>query len=318
VSIKADRPLRGRQLWTTRVPGFTAHFVRIHQPSGSLFMSDGWGVTFSSLSFRRRDLADGAELGRIRTGTAVRCLAIGPGGADLIAATDNKLFRLSMDRLQERQRWDRRIPRYSDSIVLRGKLAVVANWIRPRASIIDLETGAVRRRDTFAMTLLIDGPKDPLLVGGSKDGGLASIDPRTGGVTRLLDASPAIDAAVDAIGSGMWATTGIRAIATTGLVGPGVPTHELRFDPFERTQPARRFRLPEAVRNIALGHSEMWLGREGALVALPLPVGAQPAGVWRPPKDHDIAACDPDARIAIVTTRLMDEDAAMMTAFELR
>jgi hypothetical protein len=160
--------------------------------------------------------------------------------------------------------------------------------------------------------------KDPLLVGGSKDGGLASIDPRTGAVTRLLDSSPAIDATVDAIGSGMWATTGIRAIATTGLVGPGVPTHELRFDPFERTQPERRFRLPEAVRNIALGHSEMWLGREGALVALPLPVGAQPAGVWRPPKDHDIAACDPDARIAIVTTRLMDEDAAMMTAFELR
>jgi hypothetical protein len=59
-----------------------------------------------------------------------------------------------------------RIPWYSNTMAIRGDLVVVANWRDPKVEIIDLATGRLRRRAAPEMTTVLDGPEDPLLVGG--------------------------------------------------------------------------------------------------------------------------------------------------------
>src|SRR4051794_20877391 len=163
--IRRGEPLVSRQRWSRPLAGFAAHAPFIHRPSGSVFVADGWGVTFASLSFRRYDLATGEELARVRTGTSVRCVAWLPGGEELIAATDSRLLRLGTTDLAERQRWERRIPRYLDSMALvdDGSRVVAANWTRPSVGIVDLATGSVRLRRGLPTMLVVDGRPEPLL-----------------------------------------------------------------------------------------------------------------------------------------------------------
>jgi hypothetical protein len=304
--------------WTKPIPGYTAHFGRIHAASDSLFVADGWGVTFASLRFRRFDLRTGTEVASIRTGTSVRCFALVPGADELVAATDTKLFRLGINRLDERQRWDRRIPRYANTIVLRGTFAVVADWMKPRVSIVDLATGGVRRRDAPPILAVIDGPGDPLLVAGSKGGGgIATIEPRTGVVGPVRAAPPAIDAVVDPDGLSLWMTSGVRGAWSETQVSPGSPTRRLRRQWLDDSRPPVEYALPEGALSVQIGEHEMWLASDDALIALARPFGSGQARIWRAPTDHDIRWVHPDARIAIVVKRDFEATNAMMTAFEL-
>ncbi|HLO34486.1 MAG TPA: hypothetical protein VK194_00320 [Candidatus Deferrimicrobium sp.] len=317
VAISTGPPLRGSQRWTTPIRGYAAHAGRIHVPSGSLLLSDGWGVSVASLRFRRHALSTGEELASIRTGTAARCFAVLPDDTELIAATDSKLFRLGIARLDERERWERRVPRYSNSIAVRGSCAVVANWKDPRVSIIDLATGRVRRRDAPEMMLVVDGPADPLLVSGTRGGGTATIDPASGRLSAIRETPPAIDAVMDPDALSLWSTVGVRGTWSRTSVVPGSPTQTLRRDWLDDREPARQFVLPVGVGRIAIGRSEMWLASKTDLVALPMPVGVGPARVWHSPADHKIEWFDPDERVAIVVKRIVRENAAMATAFDL-
>jgi hypothetical protein len=316
--IGVGSPLGEEPLWAASVPGFTAHFLRIHGPSSSLFLSDGWGVTFASLRFRRYDLRTGQEVAGIRTGTAVRCIAVLPGETEIVAASDSKLFRLELRSLTELERWDKRIPRYSDSIAVLAGQAVVANWRRPGVGIVDLASGSVRRRSSPGLTKVIARQGgDPLLLGGDKGGGLWSIEPRAGTVTALVTSPPAIDAVVDPRGDGIWMTVGIRATYTESSSGPGRSTRQLRRYSLKGMQQVQSFHLPQAVDDVLIGKREMWLASPGSLVALPLPVGSGEARVWHPPKEHFIRAFDPDTRVVVASRERPRTDNAVMTAFAL-
>lgn len=319
--LRAGAPLQGVVRWSTTIPGFAAHAGRIHAPSNSLLVADGWGVSFAGLRFRRLDLATGAEIASIRTGTQIRCFAVLPGDLELIGATDSKLYRLGLAQLDERQRWDRRIPRYSDSIVVRDGFALVANWSGTRVAIVDLAGGGVRRRDAPHMPFVIDAPSGPVLVGGSRDGGWASLNLHTATVQPIRSAPPAIDAAVSRDGTELWSTVGVRGTYTIhgsgATVAPADPSRRLRREWLDDREPAAEFALPVPVSSLVIGTSALWLASERSLVALPLPITSAPARVWTVSRDQSIAWFDPDAGMAIVVTGRISPDAATITAFAL-
>jgi hypothetical protein len=130
-AIRLDGDFAATELWTSLARG-QGHLAVIHSAVGSLYVSDGWGVSYASLRFRRLDVLTGQETASFRSGTAVRCFALSRDRNELIAATDSKLFRLDALALVERQRWDTRIPRYSNTMAIRGDLVVVANWRDPK------------------------------------------------------------------------------------------------------------------------------------------------------------------------------------------
>jgi len=299
--------------WTALVPGRSSHLASIHWPGSCLYVSDGWGVAYAAIRFRRLDLLTGIENASFRSGTAVRCFALLGGGDELLAATDSRLFRLAAVSLEERQRWATRIPRYSNTMAIRGDLVVVANWRDAKVGIVDLATGRVRRRAAPEMTNVVDGPEDPLLVGGH-DGGVVSIDPISGGSRRILDTPPALDAALSRDRRTLWLTAGVRAIVTSSSVRPGAPTRELRGYAIDGDGSPTRYHLPSAVRAVVAGASRLWLVGDGEVLSAPLPMGL-PARVWKAPKGHDVLAVDPDAGLIITTRRDSPGNATPLTCF---
>ncbi len=306
----------GREIWQTSVPGFTAHGGQIHASSDSLLVADGWGAANARL--RRFDLRTGEERASSRTGTAIRCMAFLPGDDELIGASDTKLFKLGIRELDERRRWDRRIPRYSNSIAVRDVHGVVANWKDPRVSIVDLDSGKVRYRNGPSVMLVLDGSLMPLLVGGSREGGLYSIDPKSATVRLVGPTPPSIDAVVAPDRSSLWSTVGVRGTSSDSSVSPGPPTRILRRMSLSDGAANTEFTIPIAVKQLRFGRSDLWLAGADAIVALPLPVGSAPARTWRPPSRRDVRWFEPDMGIAIVVNRDLEHEArATLSAFAL-
>jgi hypothetical protein len=322
-AIRLDGDFAATELWTSLARG-QGHLAVIHSAVGSLYVSDGWGVSYASLRFRRLDVLTGQETASFRSGTAVRCFALSRDRNELIAATDSKLFRLDALALVERQRWDTRIPRYSNTMAIRGDLVVVANWRDPKVGIIDLATGRVRRRAAPEMTTVLDGPEDPLLVGG-QDGGVVSIDPVSGNARLVLDTPAALDAALSQDRRTLWLTVGVRAVVSSSFrrggalstvsVRAGSPTRELRRYTLDGAEPPSRYQLPLAVRGVVAGGTKLWLVGEHELLSVPLPVGLHPARVWRPPNGQDILAVDPDASLVVTTRSDSQATSAQLTCF---
>jgi hypothetical protein len=312
-AIRLGGEMEATERWTSLVPGRSSHVASVHGPGGCLYVSDGWGVAYASIRFRRLDVVTGIETASFRSGTAVRCFAMLVDGDELIASTDSRLFRLDAVSLAERERWDTRIPRYSNTMAIRGDLVVVANWRDPKIGIIDLATGRVRRRAAPEMTTVLDGPADPLLVGGH-DGGVVSIDPVTGTSRRILDTPAALDAALSKDRRTLWLTVGVRAVVSSSSVRPGSPARELRQYAIDDAAPPTRYHLPSAVRGVVAGATRLWLVGEGEVLSVPLPLGP-PARVWRSPKGHDILAVDPDAGLMVTTRRDVKGNATPLTCF---
>jgi hypothetical protein len=303
--IALGEPLRATPRWTTEAPGIAAVLWWIDGASGSAFLSDGFPAAWAHLELRRFDLATGIELGHIRTGSKVRCFAFLPGGDELIAATDTRLLRLEATSLAERQRWETRIPRFSDYLVVvnGGGGVAVANFVRPTVAIVDLGSGSVRRRSVMPRMHLLPLGERLLAVGANEPGGILTVDPRSAGASRLADAPPAIDVAVDPDGTAVWSTVGVRDRISSKAYGPGQPTAELRRQALDSPAAVETFVLPARVRRLRLGRAALWLAHHDVLVSLELPIGSGPARVWRPPPDDEIATFDPDTRTVIVKRR---------------
>jgi hypothetical protein len=110
---------------------------------GVLLQGDGWGVSFAALAIHRRDLTDGRLLAstRLRHQQA-RCSEL--QAETILVATDSRLFRLHRESLQVVHDWSTRVPRYTDAMVSEGHLVFMANWLRPIARVLDLDTGRTR------------------------------------------------------------------------------------------------------------------------------------------------------------------------------
>lgn len=310
-TVRVVGRLRDVRSWSAPVPGFVAVPTWVRPSIDAVYASDGWGVAYAAIRFRRFELSTGRELASIRTATAVRCLA-GPGETgDLLVATDSRLLRLDALTLGEAERWTTRMPRWTDHLAVRGRVAVASNWHRPGISLVDLDSGRVRRRPTPAMTMVLDAPGDPLLVGGA-EGFLATVEPATGVVRSIADVPAAIDAAVESDGTTVWLTLGVRGVVTASSVAPGSPTRRLLHLAPGAAEERVGYRLPSAVSRVALATDGLWLWSRRDLLAVQLPPGsdAAVARAWQAPTDYEISSVDPDARVVV----LLRTDARVSTS----
>jgi hypothetical protein len=326
--IARGSDLTGAPLWTRTVPGHAAHVIVPDPETGSVYVSDGWGVEYAAIRFHRFDGQMGGEAASIRTGTSVRCFRLLKRTGDLLAATDNKLLRLDAMSLVEGQRWDARIPRYTNTMAVRGRHAVLADWLNPKVGLVDLTTGRVRRRQAPAMTLVLDGPGDPLLIGG-KSGGVVRIDASTGDEQSILDTPPALDAALSDDGGVLWLLDGVRAVVTTGPTTAttklGHPSRTLRRYRLDASEAPASFTLPFGVRAVVPGRTQLWIhdGQRNTsdtqhVAVVAFPVDENEARVWTASSGHSIAAVDPDSRLVFtISNRRHDPDAAELTCTQI-
>lgn len=305
---------RGSLLWTINVRGAAGQNPFFAELGASLYASDGWGrAPAPTLRFRRFDALTGEEHARWPCGSAVRCATVVDGG-DLLVATDQRLAQLDATTLVERRRWNRSV-KYANTIAVAGSTAVAANWRLPTVTLVDLETGLVRRKRHGEMTAVVARPRDdPLLVGGTS-GGIAAIDPASGAIRRLRAAPPALDVALTPDAEALWLTTGIRVVITERPDGaslrPGDATTRLERHPLGEGE-ATVIDVPLPVRTVACGVDGLWLtpgpvlGSEQFVIIRP----NEPSDgwrLWRAAVEEVVAAVSPAARLVLTSARSPDD-----------
>jgi hypothetical protein len=194
-----------RELWRAAIPGDVANVYLVDRASESLFVGDGWGVSYPALRLHRLALDSGKHLAEVRTRhQGVSALAI--HHQLLYAATDSRLFELRPDDLAIVRQWDRGLVRYSMQLVPEGSTIVSANWRSPTIGLFDLDSGRTRRVRSGLQPLLFRYGADIKVIAGY-DGGMSTLDVKHGRLTGLQK-TPAI--ANVAVGEHIWATVAGR------------------------------------------------------------------------------------------------------------
>jgi hypothetical protein len=225
-------------------------------------VGDGWGVAYASLSLRILDLADGAEVAKIRT-RHQQARAIAIVGADAFVATDSRLFQLSREDLTERRAWDSRVPRFTDTLAHENGKLFMANWLRPTATIFDLDQGGTARLSLEPGLRAMRRGGD-LLVYALHSGVFRTLDLAKPSSTLLFQGEP-----------GRWVTTiANRWLAVLkagwkadsgGVAVPAETSNELVLHDLD-TGAVRRFRLTRETVAIegAASSPVLWLAQCGA------------------------------------------------------
>lgn len=131
--------------WTAILPGYGHHLLAVDPAGTRLYSGDGWGSpSYASLSLRLIDMSDGRELYRLHT-KYQQPRSITYRGPDLLVATDSRVFELSRSDLTIQRIWERRVPRFSDTLMLESDRLFMTNWLGPTAGILDLSTGRATR-----------------------------------------------------------------------------------------------------------------------------------------------------------------------------
>ena len=196
--VKVPLPLEQR--WTVSIPGQHVHAFAGDTASNSLVVGDGWGVPYSALRLHRFDAATGAETASIRT-RHQPVNALLPLDGRLLAATDLRLFEVTLPDLRVTNVWERGLVRYAQQLAGNGECVVQANWLRPSIGVLDKATGAVRRVKAGAQPLLFDYQGQVRVVS-ALEGGMATLDVVAG---RLVDRVPVPPVAAIAAGRDIWA-----------------------------------------------------------------------------------------------------------------
>jgi hypothetical protein len=194
---RATRALTER--WRAPVPGIVAITVLSDTASGSVFASDGWGVSYAALRLHRFDLETGAHLAELRTRhQAVSAMLVDRNV--LYAATDSRLFELSPTDLSVSRQWDRGLVRYTQQLVPAGSKLVTANWLKPTIGLFDPETGLTRGLRAGLQPLLVRQGEAVKVIAGF-DGRMWTLDTTE---QRLVDVQTIPPVARAAAGREIW------------------------------------------------------------------------------------------------------------------
>ena len=280
-----DRPGESL-LWSVQIPGSGFQKAFPGRDADVVHISDGSGVLFPHLAFRTYALADGRQTGTVKTGTPIRAIARFADG-DLLAASDSRLHRLSPVTLIERGRWETRIPRYTDTMVVRDDHVAVANWIGPGVGFVDLADGKVRRRTVGDQPRLIQADDDQYVMSAAT-GEVWSIDPVGARITPAFTAFRAI-AVVAAFGI-LWVLEGRPD-------KPKPSKRLLRFD-LATGQDVGGAELAVAVEQLAAGRLGVWGVSDEQVVWIAGPDGQRAGRVWRAEPGESWIAVDPDRGVA--------------------
>jgi hypothetical protein len=246
-----------RLRWTINVCGFGAQTFVIREETKDLYLADGWGTAYAAIRLRRLDLETGREQSSVRLGNQARCIAFAQTGRELIAATDTKLFLLDGATLGERQRWDRRVPRYPNQILWRGHQLVMGGWLRPALSIFDLNTERIRRVSTGRWPLLLDDPKGAL-VASAGSGTVDCLELPDVRLHRIIDAPRFISCALDRSSNRLWMIPGTRVILTADSIGPGPPASVIREYGLDHSEDIVEHRIPVPCHEVRVESGEVW------------------------------------------------------------
>ena len=220
------RPLLVRR-WTAEIPGNAAHNAAFDPDEDVLYVGDGWGgVADASLRLHRLRLGDGHETAsrRLRHQQA-RCIAF-HDRSRLLVATDSRLFKLDRSSLEVLREWDRDLPRFSNRLLARGALLLMANWAAPSVHVFDLDRGR-RRRRLVGPQIRMAETSGGILVGSGVQGWLAFLDPLTMKMARRFQ-TPRFTELAGSRKTGMaWLVVGRRPLLPTGGVEESYPTSEL-------------------------------------------------------------------------------------------
>jgi hypothetical protein len=292
--------------WQAEVKGEAAvRVLRIDDES--VYVSDGWGVAFAALRLRRLSLANGDELATARLGNQARCVAW--AGAELLAATDTKIFRLDPLTLDETApRWDRRVPRFTDMLCeLDGRL-VLTNWTRDSCAVIDPAGWRVRRARPGPYPALVE-TRTALFVFSRGTGRLSRLDANDDRVRlEVVAEGPAgLDIAYDEREAAFWILEGTPAFevrtAYSASIEPGRPSDMLRRVSMDGSEVP--LRLDRLARRLALDSNRrrLWTIDDAATVSIYDLVTLELIARHEVRRDNThIVSVDPSANIVVTAT----------------
>ena len=202
-------------------------------------------------------------------------------------------------------------------------VAVTGHPLMPTIGLLDLETGAVRRKRLGPVVAIL-GPLHggPVVVGGSP-GGLVAIDPATGTIRRRRSVPAAMAAALAEDRTGVWLIAGIRTnvVEHDGGVSlrPGDAVTRVEWHPLGDGEP-RAVDVPLPVRTIAVGPDSIWL--------TPAPISGTPQylvigeangrwRMWRPPHGQALEAVAPTLGLAVTTARRQGTEWTVFTCHRI-
>lgn len=287
-------PGKTQELWTIALVGAGNQSFFGGRSANAVFVGDGDGVLYANLRLRAYSLTDGRERASVRTGTTARCMTIFPDG-DLLVATDHRLHRLDPSTLAERQRWERGVPEFSDSIALVGNTCALANWQGPSVSLVDLATGRTQRRSWVALPRLIESPNRTYLLA-SGDGGLSTIDVDGGDRTDAFRTTSGRDAVIQ--GDRLWIIDGRPRFGVRDMG----ESKTLRAYDVGRGVEARRLRIPAGANRLFVAGPRLWAVGRASIVEVDVGGEARVIAQWMAPVGHQWSAVDPILGLAFSST----------------
>jgi len=161
----------------------------------SVYLSDGWGTAFASLSLRRFSLQDGAQTAALRLRAPVFSVCFASEKGSVLVASGKRLVEIDRGTWAEVGRWESGVPKYSHYSAIVGRHALLMGWAGPTLSIFDLAEGSCIRRRIGSCQGLFSRSDGSVLVCSGKQGVVSTCTPGASRVREFAKTEPFLGAA---------------------------------------------------------------------------------------------------------------------------
>ena len=152
----------------------------------SVYLSDGWGTSFASLSLRRFSLEDGAQTAALRLRAPVFSVCFASEKGSVLVATGKRLVEIDRRTWAEVARWESGVPKYSHYSAIVGRHVLLMGWAGPTLSIFDLVEGSCTRRRIGSCQGMFPRSDGSVLVCSGKQGVVSTCIPGASSVQEFV------------------------------------------------------------------------------------------------------------------------------------